>query len=117
VAKSIRATDPRRKRLIHDCRKTKRSFWKNVSAFLLKSRSSRATVNLGKIDKYTEANDTVLVPGKVLSSGELTHPITLAAFSFSKKAFKKVEKVGGTFIFIEELMKRNPTGSKIKLLT
>ena len=70
-----------------------------------------------KIDKYTEANDTVLVPGKVLSSGELTHPITLAAFSFSKKAFKKVEKVGGTFIFIEELMKRNPTGSKIILLT
>lgn len=116
MAKSIRATDPRRKRLIHDCRKTKRSFWKNVGAFLLKSRSSRVTINLGKIDKYTEKNDTVLVPGKVLSSGDLTHPITLAAFSYSKKAFKKIEKVGGKFIFIEELMKINPTGSKIKLL-
>lgn len=116
MAKSIRATDPRRKRLIHDCRKTKRSFWKNVSAFLLKSRSSRVAVNLAKIDKYTEEHDTVLIPGKVLSSGDLTHPITIAAFSYSKKAFKKIEKIGGEFIFIEELMKRNPTGSKIKLL-
>jgi len=117
MAKAVRATDPRRRRLIHDCRKTKRSFWKNVSKFLLKARSTRVIINLGKIDKYSEAGDVVLVPGKVLSSGELTHAITLAAFSYSKKALKKITKVGGEYLSIEELMKKNPTGAKVKLLT
>lgn len=117
MAKAVRATDPRRRRLIQDCRKTKRSFWKNVSKFLLKARSTRVIINLGKIDQYSEANDTVLVPGKVLSSGELTHPLTLAAFSYSKKTLKKIEKIGGEYLSIEDLMKKNPTGTKIKLLT
>ena len=117
MAKAVRATDPRRRKLIQDCWKTKRSFWKNVSRFLLKARSTRVIINLGKIDKYSEAADIVLVPGKVLSSGELTHPITLAAFSYSKKALKKITQLGGEFLSIEELMKRNPTGTKVKLIT
>ncbi len=117
MAKAIRAKDPRRRRLIQNLHKTKRKFWRTVSEFLQKSRSSRVTVNIGKIDVYSEANDTVLVPGKVLSSGSLTHPVTIAAFSYSKKAIKKILKAGGECLFIEELMEKNPTGSKIKLLT
>ena len=116
MAKAIRATDPRRRRLIRSLIKTKRRFWRNVSEFLEKSRQNRVIVNLGKIDVFSEDKDTVLIPGKVLSSGKLTHPVTVAAFSYSTKAKKKITKAGGEYIFIEELIKRNPTGTKIKLL-
>lgn len=117
MAKAIKAKDPRRRRLIHDLDKTKRRFWRNISDFLQKSRINRIVVNLGKISIFSEENDTILIPGKVLSSGELTHAVTIAAFSYSKKALKKITKVGGAFIPIEDLVKKNPTGSKIKLLT
>ena len=117
MAKSVRAKDPRRKRLIRNLDKTKRRIWRTTSEFLQKARSSRVIVNLGKINTFSEAKDTILVPGKVLSSGELTHPVTIAAFSYSKKARNKIIKAGGESLYIEELMQKNPTGSKIKLLT
>ncbi len=117
MANTIRTTDPRRRRLIRTLIKTKRRFWKTVSDFLKKSRSNRITVNLGKINIFTEAKDAVLVPGKILSSGDLTRPIIISAFSCSKKAKKKILKAGGEFLSIEELLERNPAGSKIKLLT
>ena len=117
MANAIRAKDPRRRRLIRNLTKTKRKFWKNVSEFLEKSRSNRIIVNIGKIDIFSEKNDTVLIPGKVLSSGSLTHSVVIAAFSYSTKAKKKILKAGGQYLFIEELMKQNPTGANIKLLT
>ena len=117
MANAIRAKDPRRRRLIRNLIRTKRRFWRNVSDFLEKSRKNRAIVNLEKIDVFSEKNDTVLIPGKVLSSGLLTHPVTIAAFSYSSKAKKKIMNAGGKFISIEELMQKNPTGSNIKLLT
>lgn len=116
MANTLRTTDPRKKRLIRALDKTKRRFWRSVSEFLQKSRSNRAIVNIGKIDVYAEEGDTVLVPGKILSSGDLTHRMTIAAFSCSKKAKKKIIKAGAEFILIEDLLERNPAGSKIKLL-
>ncbi|NVM52977.1 MAG: 50S ribosomal protein L18e [Candidatus Helarchaeota archaeon] len=113
----IRTTDPRRRRLIRALDRTKRRIWKNVSGFLQKSRTNRIIVNLGKINVFSEGKDIILIPGKVLSSGELTHHVTVAAFAFSKKARKKILKAGGESIIIEDLLKRNPTGSKVKLLT
>lgn len=117
MANTIRTKDPRRRRLIRALDRTKRRFWKNVSEFLQKSRSNRVIVNLGKISIHSESNDLILVPGKILSSGELTSAVTIAAFACSKKARKKIIKAGGEFILIEGLLRRNPTGSKIKLLT
>ncbi len=117
MARAIRAKDPRRKRLIRSLNKTKRRFWKNVSEYLEKSRKDRVVVNIGKIDLFSEESDTILIPGKVLSSGNLTHAITVAAFSYSTKARKKIAKAGGEFLFIEDLVRKNPTGAKIKLLT
>jgi large subunit ribosomal protein L18e len=116
MANTLKATDPRRRRLIRELDKTKRRFWRNVSQFLQKSRSKRVVVNLGKIDTFSEENDIIVVPGKVLSTGELTHPVIIAAYSFSKKSRKKISKVGADLIYIEELLKNNPSGAKIKLI-
>ena len=79
---------------------------------LLRGRA-KAEVNLGKLDKLTKANDTVVVPGKVLGDGELTHPITIAALAFSKSAEEKIKKAGCKKMFIGELK----SSKNVRLIT
>jgi len=69
-----------------------------------------------KLSKYTKDGETVVVPGKVLGDGELDHRINIAAYKFSEKAKKKIEKTGGKMMSINELMKKNPKGSNLKLI-
>ena len=66
-------------------KKQKKPFWLAVANLLLKPRRKKVAVNLTKINKLTKANDSVIVPGKVLSSGELEHNVTIAAFSSLKE--------------------------------
>ena len=60
--------------------------------------------------------ETALIPGKVLSSGDLTKKLTIAAWTFSDKAEEKIKKAGGKSISIEDLMKNNPDGKNIRIL-
>jgi len=74
-------------------------------------------VNVGKISRLTEANDTVIIPGMVLAGGEIDHPVTVAAFAFSQSSVEKIVAAGGRAIPIEELIRENPRGSGVKLIT
>lgn len=89
--------------------------WKRLARDLGKPTRKRRIVNLYKINKYAKENETVVVPGKVLSVGELDHNVTVAAFSFSGSAMEKINKVGKA-ISISELMKESPKGKKIRIL-
>jgi large subunit ribosomal protein L18e len=97
-------------------KKQKKPFWLAVANLLLKPRRKKVAVNLTKINKLTKANSFVIIPGKVLSSGDLEHNVTIAAFSSSKEAQEKV-KAKGKIITIEELLKQNPQGKNVKILT
>ena len=101
-------------RLLRKNRKAK--IWRAVAERLEKPRRLRAEVNISRINRYTKEGDTVIVPGKVLGAGKLTHPVHVAAFSFSKTAREKIVEAGGECMTIEELMERNPTGSNVKIL-
>jgi large subunit ribosomal protein L18e len=90
--------------------------WKDIAIRLEKSLKNRPEVNLNSISKYLNEKETALIPGKVLSTGELTKKITIAAWSFSDKSKEKIKKAGGKHITIEELMKENPKGKKIRIL-
>ncbi|RLE82243.1 MAG: 50S ribosomal protein L18e [Thermoprotei archaeon] len=90
--------------------------WRYVAELLLKPRRQRIAVNISKINRYTNPNETVVVPGKVLGSGKLEHPVTVAAWSFSKKALEKIVKAGGKAIYIHEFIEQNPRGSNVKIL-
>nr|MDO8081956.1 50S ribosomal protein L18e [Candidatus Freyarchaeota archaeon] len=94
----------------------KSNIWKRVSDELRRPTRNRVSVNLSKINRYTVNDDTVLVPGKVLGSGELKHKVCVAALSFSKEAANKTKKTGGECITIQELMKRNPSGTNVKII-
>lgn len=89
--------------------------WKRIASDLEKPTRQRRTVNVYKIDQYSKDNEVVIVPGKVLGTGELNHNVTVAALNFSEEAKEKIASKGKA-ISIRELMQQNPKGAKIKLL-
>ncbi|MCD6522895.1 MAG: 50S ribosomal protein L18e [Candidatus Diapherotrites archaeon] len=76
---------------------------KEIKKRMEKSRKNKAEVNIGKIAKYTKKGDKVVVVGKVLGMGSISHAVTVAALAFSKSAKEKIEKAGGKAIRIHEL--------------
>ena len=89
--------------------------WKRIATDLEKPTRQRREVNVYKIDQNSKDNDFIIVPGKVLGMGELTHKVNVAALSFSGEAKEKIS-ASGSVLTIEELMKKNPKASKIKVL-
>lgn len=90
--------------------------WKDIAIRLEKPSRNWPEVNLDRISKHTGDKETALIPGKVLSDGNLTKKITIAAWSFSDKSKEKIQKAGGKTITIEETMKNNPEGKNIRIL-
>lgn len=106
--------------LIHDLKKQANeknaNIWKDIAKRLEKSSKNWPEVNLYKISKNVNEKETALIPGKVLSTGDLTKKITVAAWNFSEKAEEKIKKAGGTSLTIKELMEKNPSGKNIRIL-
>lgn len=104
------------KRLIVSLDKQKNiKLWKRISKELQKPSRIRRSVNIYKINRFTKEGETALVPGNVLSVGELTKNITVAAWKFSKVAKEKINKKGKA-VSIEDLLKKNPEGKKVRII-
>ena len=91
------------------------SIWRRVAYDLEKPSRNRRVVNLSRINRYSSENEVVVVPGKVLSSGELDHSVTVAAFDFSDSAVSKISKIGKV-MKISELIQESPKGKKIRII-
>lgn len=91
------------------------SLWKRVAEDLEKPTRARRTVNVFKIDASARDGETLIVPGKVLGEGDLTKKVTVAAFSFSDGARAKINKTGKA-LSINELVRSNPKGAKVRIL-
>jgi large subunit ribosomal protein L18e len=110
-------SDPNTVALIRDLRKKnvsdqKHNFWLVLSEKLEKPRRRRPAVNLSKISRYAKKTELVVVPGKVLASGEIKGSYTVAALQFSAIAEEKIQKAGGTTISLRELMELPATQVK-----
>ena len=90
--------------------------WIEVSASLSGLSNNRVVLNLDFIDKQAKEGETIVIPGKVLSMGELTKKIKIVALAASKSAIEKINKNGSTFTTIIEEIKSNPEGKGIKIL-
>ncbi|VVB60287.1 50S ribosomal protein L18e [uncultured archaeon] len=97
-------------------RKEKAAIWADVADRLAKSTRRIPAVNLSKLERFCEKGDTILIPGKLLSQGAITKPVTIGAFKISAAGKHKVEKAGGKVMTIQELMKRNAKGSKVRIM-
>ena len=113
-------TDPNLITLINNLKmksaETKIALWKTIAERLEKPRRQRATTNLSKINRNTKANDIVVVPGSVLSSGSLNHQVTIAALKFSDGAKEKILAAKCKFISIQDLLDSKHKASKIKII-
>jgi large subunit ribosomal protein L18e len=97
-------TDRNVTRLIFEFGKRKEAFYKKLAKELKKPARSKKGVNVAKIDKVAQKGESVVVPGKVLSIGEITKPVNVYALSFSKQAKDKITKSGGKCHQLSELM-------------
>ena len=107
------------KKLVSELKKLsidkKVSLWKRIAEDLERpSRNSRA-VNVYKLSKYAKENEIIVVPGKVLGTGDLDRKLNVAAYSYSEEAFRKISEKGSA-ITIEELMKKNPDGKNVRII-
>jgi large subunit ribosomal protein L18e len=92
------------------------SIWKRIATDLAGSTSKRRVVNLSRINRYAKKDELVVIPGKVLASGELTQPVQVAAFAFSDSARLKIEKANGSIMTIHQLLEKNPKGKEVRIL-
>ena len=88
--KAGKKDNPEKKEMVFSLRKLG-PFWIDVAAQLAKPRRQIVTVSIEKLNKSTKEGEVVVVPGKVLSPGELDHKITLSAFSYSENAREKLK--------------------------
>ncbi|HZD12401.1 MAG TPA: 50S ribosomal protein L18e [Candidatus Binatus sp.] len=98
-------------------RKYQVPLWLTVANYLAKSRRSRIVLNLGQVSRHVKEGDIVVVPGKVLGSGDPNGKVTIAAYKFSPKAIVKVGKAGGRCIPLTRLIEENPQGTNVRLLS
>ncbi len=94
---------------------TKAPIWVAVARRLATPTRRLPEVNVYKINKLTSDGDTVVVPGKVLGTGDLDHKVTVSAFGFSQTAREKINEKG-TAITIEELVEKNPKGTSVIIM-
>ena len=109
MPKQTGPSDPNTVALIRDLKKKgasdkKHSLWLVLSEKLAKPRRQRPVVNLSKISRYAKKDEIVVVPGKILASGEINDSFTIAALNFSAMAEEKIVKAGGKVISLRELM-------------
>jgi large subunit ribosomal protein L18e len=118
--KKTRTTNPELKHVIHFLKKqsveNKVNIWVDLADRLSKPKRRRIAINLSRLNRHTQRNEMVAVPGKVLGTGEITHPITVAAFAFSEKARLKIARAKGKPLTFDDLIKKNPKGSKVKII-
>lgn len=118
--RKVKTTNPELVNLIRflkkEGRENKVKIWRDIAEHLTKPRRQRVTVNLSRLNRYTEKKETVVVPGKVLGAGEINQPITVAAFAFSEKAEEKIKAARGKCLSFSELVKKNPKGSNVKII-
>lgn len=111
--------NPEQQKLITELKKLaiteKVKLWKRIATELEKPTRNKRVINISKLNKVTKNDDLIIVPGKVLSSGDLSHKLTVSAYAFSETAKTKISK-NGKVLTIRELMKQNPKAKGIRII-
>ena len=117
--RETKTTNPELIQLINLLKKESRekqaAIWLDVAEHLAKPRRQRVAVNLSKINRHTKKPDVVIVPGKILASGNIDHAVTVAAFNVSEKAKAKLDAVKAKYVTIQSLWRKTPKAQTSKL--
>ena len=88
--------------------------WIEVASLMTSPGSKTSEKNLSEIQKAE--GKTIVVPGKVLSQGEISKKIKISALGFSEKAEQKIKEAKIDYNYILEEIKLNPGALGIKIL-
>lgn len=94
----------------------KKEKWFKIAEIISNPRRKRINLNLNEINNQTKEKDKAVIPGKVLSNGEINKKIKVIALDFSEKAKEKLKKSGCEIAKILEEIKLNPSAEGIKVL-
>lgn len=94
----------------------KNNSWLEVASILSGTRKARNNLNLEQINEKSDDKEIVVIPGKILSKGELNKKIKIIGLSFSEGACKKLKESGIEYSTIKEEIKKNPQAKGIKIL-
>ena len=97
-------------------RKNEAPIWSKIAKNVLKSNSNKRTVNLKKIDALTDDGSAVVISGKILGTGKLSHKVLVSSFSISNSAAKKIKESGGQILEFADMIKQFPTGKGVKII-
>ncbi|MCX6647908.1 MAG: 50S ribosomal protein L18e [Candidatus Bathyarchaeota archaeon] len=97
-------------------KKTGQPIWGALAEALDKPKRIRADVNLSSINRFTKEGEIAAIPGKVLATGKLEHPVTVAAFAFSDIAEEKIKAAGGEVKTLSQLAAEGVDPSKVKII-
>lgn len=83
---------------------TKMPVYNTIAKLLKLPRRNKIQVNIGDIEKNSKENDLVIVPGKVLSMGNLNHKVTIVCYNLSDSAKDKLENFGTKVMSFEDFL-------------
>ncbi len=91
--------------------------WIKVAEILSGSRKNFIDLNLSEINEKIKNIEErkIVVPGKILSQGEVNKDVEIIALDFSENAKKKLLNSKTKYMYIKEGIKKYP-GEKIKIL-
>lgn len=90
--------------------------WIKVSEILSSPRSRKTETNIGLIDKEAKEGETIVIPGKVLSTGDISKKVNVIALSFSEMAKEKIQNAGGKVLNLLDEIKKNPDAKEIRII-
>ena len=90
--------------------------WAKIADYAQKSRSNQKIVNLKKIDESTEDGNAIIITGKVLGTGNISHKVSISSFSISNSAAQKIKQSGGEVLKFSEMIEKFPTGKGVKII-
>jgi large subunit ribosomal protein L18e len=94
----------------------KKDNWVEIAGILSSPRINRININLDKLNDEAKEGETIVVPGKVLSQGEVNKKIKVVALGFSGKAKEKILKAKGEISNILEEIKKNPNAKIVRII-
>ncbi len=94
----------------------KQEAWIEVARILSGSRRNRISMNLDEINSKCKEGENIVIPGKVLSQGEIDKKIKIIALNFSEKAKEKLLSSKCQISYIQDEIKSNPSAKGIRIL-
>ena len=97
-------------------KKNEAPIWSKIAKNALKSNSNKKNINLKKIDRLTDDGNAVVISGKILGTGKLSHKVLVSSFSISNSAAKKIKESGGEILQFSDMIQRFPSGKGVKII-